>query len=390
MEDKKTIVVCLSRFPYPLEKGDKLRAFHQIKTLSEHYNVVLICTSDLPISEEHLNQLDAFCSEVHVFQLTKFGLLFTLLTYFFSKKPFQVQYFFRFSIRRKINGLLNRIRPDAIYCQLIRTTEYVKHYHDCPKTIDYMDALSKGMERRIHTEPTYKRFFYRIESRRLINYERSVFDYFEHHTIISDQDRQYIHHPKKARITIVPNGVEHRFFEPLNIEKQYDLLFTGNFSYVPNVSAAVYLATEILPELKKRGITLNLLLAGASPSAAVLALRSSQVTVTGWVPDIRESYQSARIFVAPLFMGTGLQNKLLEAMASGLPCITTPLVNNALGGIEGQNILLAEDLNGFVEIIVRYLTDSSTFVAIANKGQQFVEKDYSWERQNYKLLSLLP
>lgn len=389
MEDRKTIVVCVSRFPYPLEKGDKLRAFHQIKTLSEHFNVVLVCTSDLPVSEEQLTHLREFCSAVHVYHLTKAGLFLTLITHLFSKKPFQVQYFFRYSIRRKITRLLESIQPHAIYCQLIRSTEYVKHYHNCPKTIDYMDALSKGMERRIQTEPSYKRFFYRVESRRLINYERSVFDYFEHHTIISDQDRQFIHHPRKSRITVVPNGVERKFFESLNIEKQYDLLFTGNFSYAPNVSAAVYLATELLPELKKRGFSLTLLLAGASPSPVVQALRSSQVTVTGWVPDIRESYQSARIFVAPLFMGTGLQNKLLEAMASGLPCITTPLVNNALGGIEGQNILLAEDLNGFVEIIVRYVTDCSTFSVIANNGQQFVETNYSWESQNYKLLSLL-
>lgn len=337
-----------------------------------------------------MKQLREFCTEVHVFQLTKAGLLFTLLMHVFSKKPFQVQYFFRFSIHRKINRLLENVQPDAIYCQLIRSTEYVKHYHLCPKTIDYMDALSKGMERRIQTEPAYKRFFYRIESRRLINYERSVFDYFEHHTIISDQDRQFIHHPKKAKIEVVPNGVEQKFFEPLNVVKKYDLVFTGNFSYAPNINAAVYLATELLPELKKRGFNLSLLLAGASPSPVVQALRGSQVTVTGWVPDIRESYQSARIFVAPLFMGTGLQNKLLEAMASGLPCITTPLVNNALGGIEGKNILLAEDLDGFVEIIVRYVTDSSTFGGIANEGQHFVATDYSWERQNSKLLSLLP
>ena len=389
MKDKKDIVVCLSRFPFPLEKGDKLRAYYHLKSLSNQFNITLICVSDKEISPTEFERVNEFCKTIHIFKLTKIGLLFQLFFSIFSKKPFQIQYFYRPVIKRKIEAILHDVKPSHIYCQLVRCSEYVKNYHFCPKTIDYMDALSKGMERRIEVEPFYKSWFYKLEAKRLRRYETVIFDYFEHHIIISEQDKNHIHHPKKNKIHIIPNGVDESFFENLKVEKKYDLIFTGNFSYAPNISAAQYLAKQLLPELKRQGYGLTLLLAGASPDKEVQQLASENIIVTGWVDDIRLCYQSAGLFIAPLFIGTGLQNKLLEAMASGLPCVTTPLVNNALGGTNGKNILLAEDLLGFVEKTVTYKTELDSFNEISHNGQEFVLKNYSWETQNLKLLLLL-
>jgi sugar transferase (PEP-CTERM/EpsH1 system associated) len=389
LEAKEDILFIVSRFPYPLEKGDKLRAFYQLKELSKEYNVTLICTTDIPVSTEHEQIVNQFCTKIHIFQLTKLGLLFQLFRTILGTKPLQVHYFYRKSIHRKIKAIIAESKPAHIYCQLIRVSEYVKNEHLVPKTLDYMDALSKGMERRIQTESWYKKWFYRLESKRLKHYERRIFDYFEHKTIISKQDRNLIYHPDNQDIVVVPNGIDESFFETLSIEKDYDLLFTGNFSYAPNIEAAIYLAEEILPRLHKKGIPCKLLLSGASPSKRVLELQSQHITVTGWVDDIRTSYQRSRIFVAPLFIGTGLQNKLLEAMASGLPCITTPLSNNALGGTDGENILLAEDIDTFVEKIEEGLVIEGKFSSIAKNGKHYIELLFSWEKQTLKLLQLL-
>lgn len=389
MESKENILFIVSRFPYPLEKGDKLRAFYQLKELSRQFNVTLVCTTDIPVPKEHEQIVSQFCSGIHIFQLTKLGLIFQLLKTILGSKPLQVHYFYRKSIQRKINAIIAQSNPKHIYCQLIRVSEYIKNEHHIPKTLDYMDALSKGMERRIRTEPWYKKWFYKLESKRLKEYERRVFDYFEHKTIISEQDRKLIQHPNNQQIVIVPNGIDQSFFETLSIEKDYDLVFTGNFSYAPNIEAAVYLAEEILPRLHKNGVFCKLLLSGASPAKRVLELQSEFITVTGWVDDIRTSYQRSRIFVAPLFIGTGLQNKLLEAMASGLPCITTPLSNNALGGVDGENILLAEDIDSFVEKITQGLVIEGNFSSIAMHGKYYIELLYSWEKQTLRLLQLL-
>lgn len=379
----------VSRFPYPLEKGDKLRAYHQIKGLAEVYDIVLCCTTEGPVSERAFSEVKRFCREIHLFPLSKAGLLVQAALSVLTNRPFQVAYFYRYQHFRKIRQLLETVRPDHIYCQLLRVAEYVKDYHHCPKTIDYMDALSKGMERRVSTEPWYKSWFFNIEFKRLMRYERRVFDYFEHKTIISAQDQQYIRHPKRRDIRIIPNGVDESFFNYPETEKRYDLLFTGNLSYAPNIEAACYLVKEILPLLDKKGYRLTVLLSGADPHPRVKSLASDRVTVTGWVDDIRSSYAQSRIFVAPMFIGTGLQNKLLEAMAMGLPCVTTPLANNALRAENRENILLAEQSSEFVEKIAVFLTEIDTFAQISYKGRSFVRENYSWNFQNNQLISLL-
>jgi len=379
----------LSRFPFPLEKGDKLRAYHQLRSLSAHYDIILCCTTEGDVPESAYAEVSKYCREIHLLPLTKAGLLIQAFVGLFTNTPFQVAYFYRYRHFRKVRHLLVTHRPDHVFCQLLRMAEYVKDYHHCPKTIDYMDALSKGMERRITTEPWYKSWFFRMEFRRLARYERAIFDYFEHKVIISKQDRNYILHPKREEIHVIPNGVDASFFTFPPQEKKYDLLFTGNFSYPPNIEAACFIAKEILPELKAKGYDLTLLLSGANPHARVKALASDRITVTGWVDDIRMSYAQSRIFVAPMFIGTGLQNKLLEAMASGLPCITTPLANNALGAVNQENILLAEQSSGFVEKIIEFLTERDTFALICHNGQAFVKRNYSWEYQNERLASVL-
>ena len=389
MSNKPSLVVVLSRFPYPLEKGDKLRAYHQLKDLSLHFSITLICCVEEQPERSALDRVEPLCQSVHLLKLTKAGLFLELLRSVFSQKPFQVQYFYRWKHAQSVRKLLTELQPDHIYCQLVRVAEYVKHYHYCPKTIDYMDALSKGMERRIVTEPWYKKWFYRNESKRLARYERSVFDYFEFKTIISKQDRNYLIHPKKDQVHVIPNGVDASFFEELSLKKDKDIVFTGNFSYPPNIEAAVFLAEELLPALHKRGLMVNLLLSGASPTERVKELANEFVEVSGWIHDIRFSYQRAKLFVAPMFIGTGLQNKLLEAMASGLPCVTTSLANNALGGTGGENILLAENSIDFVEICADFFQNSASFKAVASDGRRYVELNYTWNKQNQLLIHLL-
>lgn len=389
MNAKPVLFVVLSRFPYPLEKGDKLRGFHQLKSLSTSFDIVLCCTTEQKISDEAIAAVKGFCREIHTFHLSKTGLLFQAFLALFTKRPFQVAYFFRYRHYRSIQKLLRDTSPDHVFCQLLRVAEYVKDYHSCPKTIDYMDALSKGMERRITMEPWYKRWFYKSEFKRLLHYERSIFDYFEHKVIISEQDARYIHHPKRDQIVVIPNGVDERFFHFPDTPKDFDILFSGNFSYPPNIEAACYIVNELLPELKKRNFHPKILLSGASPHQRVRALAGPDVHVSGWVNDIRESYARSRMFVAPMFIGTGLQNKLLEAMAMGLPCVTTSLANNALKATNGENILLAEERDEFVEKIVVFLTNSSTFEEIGNKGRDFVRLNYSWDYQNDHLTILL-
>ena len=375
----------LSRFPFPTEKGDKLRAYHQLQELAQYWEIHLICLTEHTVSNTQQEKIKPFVKSLHIYHLNRFLILWNVFLQFFGNKPFQVGYFYQKRIHQKVKLLLEDIKPNHIYTQLIRTTEYVKNYHDCKKTLDYMDTLSAGMKRRVATEPFYKKWFFKAEWKRLARYENLVFDYFDIHTIISEQDRDLIAHPSRAKIIVIPNGVDKQYFDR-TIDRptpEFDIVFTGNLSYPPNVEAVKFIATKLKPEALKQGLNLKILISGANPSAEILKF-SNEVEITGWVEDIRDSYAKGKLFVAPMFIGSGLQNKLLEAMAMKLPCITTPLANNALGASSSE-ICLAETPEEFIQWISMLLNDQQFSLNLAENGCRFVQQHFDWQQTTAKL-----
>lgn len=379
------LFVIVSRVPYPLDKGDKLRIYHQLKELSKRHEILLCCLDDNKTQQEHIDHLKTFCDKVEVFELSRVKIYFNLFKALFTNKPFQVHYFYQRAVHKRISQLIQSYQPDRIFCQLIRAAEYVKNEHHIVKTIDYMDAFSKGIDRRTPHSGVLKPLF-KDESKRLLKYEHLIYDYFDQHSIISEKERQLIYHQKREQITVVTNGIDTDYFQPKPIEKECDIIFVGNMSYAPNVSAVQYLANEVMPLLDK-GITLKI--AGANPSKEVKALANERIVVSGWVDDIRDAYASAKLFVAPLFIGTGLQNKLLEAMAMELPCITTSLVNNSLGAKENEELEIAETAKGFATKITSLLENSARRGDLGMKARAFVKSTYSWEESTKKLEAIL-
>jgi sugar transferase (PEP-CTERM/EpsH1 system associated) len=385
--EKPKLIYVVSRFPYPLEKGDKLRAFHQLKELSKHFEITLIAISEKNIDHNHLLMVKSYCIDIQIIRINRLSIFINLIVALIQGKPLQTGYFFCWKGYKKVKKILKSIEPDHIFCQLIRCAEYVKDYHNCPKTIDYMDALSKGIERRIEQQNFISKWLFKIEFRRLLSYERSIFEYFENKTIISEQDRNYIFHPEKDKIKVVANGIDTSFFENLKLEKKYDLVFVGNLSYAPNIEAVHFILNNII----QVNPNLTCLISGANPSKSLIekCSKNKNVTINGWVDDIRKSYQSGKIFVAPMMIGTGMQNKLLEAMASGLPCITTSMTNNAINAEDKKEIFVAESAEQYHEIINRLLSDKEKINLIGLAGKNFVQNNYSWENVTIPLIQLM-
>lgn len=374
-----------SRVPYPLDKGDKLRAYHQLKYLSKKHDVLLCCLTDKNIDLDSVKHLEEFCS-VKIFKLSKLSIFLNLIVSFFSSKPYQVHYFYNPFIKRKIHNLINDFNPNHIYAQLIRTTEYVKELYHIPKTLDYMDSLSKGMERRINESNLFLRPFVINEHKRLLSYENIILDYFDNATIISYQDRDTIYRKDREKINIIKNGVDTEYFSPIRKEEIYDIAFVGNMNYPPNINAVEFLVNSILPLLPKNT---NLVIAGATPHNKVKALKSKNVQIIGWVDDIREIYAQSKIFVAPMQIGTGLQNKLLEAMAMEIACVTTDLANNALGAEPVKEILIGNSAKDISSQILSLLNNEKLQSSLSNSGRKFVQKNYSWDTQNEELNQIL-
>ncbi|MEO8734669.1 MAG: glycosyltransferase [Flavobacteriales bacterium] len=385
------LLVVLSRVPYPLEKGDKLRAYHLVKRLAKHHEIYLFCLSDQRIKDADLAHLRTFCAHIEVVHIPVWRILWRMVTAVFSRLPFQVSYFHHAHAQRAIDRVIEGFRPEHVFCQLVRTTEYVRHRYALPKTLDYMDTLSKGMERRAETAAFYMRPTLRAETRRLISYENLMLDLFDHQTIISAQDRELLYHPRRDEVEVIPNGVDAAFFTPRDAEKRYDLLFTGNMNYPPNIDSVLFLVHRVLPLVRRKRPGTSLLIAGVDPVQRVreLAERDPLVVVSGWVKDIRDSYASAHIFVAPMQIGTGLQNKLLEAMAMRMPCVTSDLANNAVGATPGRSILIGHEPQDYADHILRLLDDRAEREALAEDGYQFVRRSFDWDRSAERINALI-
>jgi glycosyltransferase involved in cell wall biosynthesis len=252
-----------------------------------------------------------------------------------------------------------------------------------------MDTLSKGMERRIPSSNFYIRPLIRMESNRLRIYESVMFDYFDRHTIISSQDQELVFLEKREQIEVIPNGIDIEYFKPQQKKKEHTLLFNGNMQYEPNVISAIYIAKEILPLVHKTNPDVNLLISGTSPTKEVIALETNKIKISGWLEDIRDAYSSAEIFIAPMQIGTGLQNKLLEAMAMKMPCITSKLANNALKATPDSEILIGNTKEEYANLINHLIENSELKNKIAQNGYSYITSTFNWKKSTFKLNQII-
>ena len=381
------IVFIVSRFPYPLEKGDKLRAWQHLLQLADAgHEIHLAALSDIPVNAASLEIVKKYCSSIHIIRLRWYSILWNVIASFFRNLPLQVGYFYSWSIHSSIRKIIHKTSPDLVYCQLIRTALYVSDLNGTPAMLDYMDAFSKGTEQRSLTASWLLRPLFRRELRLVSLFENRCYAWFQQHLVISRQDRDALQVNKKETVNIVPNGVDIDFFHPMDAEKKIDVTFVGNMNYPPNIDGARYLVEEIMPLVWKRYPDTIVQVSGANPSREVKALASGNVWVTGWVDDIRHSYRGSRIFIAPMRIGTGLQNKLLEAMAMGIPCITTPMSFKPLDAEAGKHILTGNTAGELADAVIMLLENEKLCNEIGKNGSDFVRSNYSLQHSSRLLL----
>ena len=377
------IIFLTSRFPYPLEKGDKLRAYYQIEALSHEHEVHLISITDTDHDKQHLEKLRQITTSVHLIRITPLERYLGLIRAVASGLPFQIAWFYSPKSDELIQQICQEIQPDHIFCQLPRMAEYCTTLPH-KKTLDYMDSFGIGMQKRSSVVKGLMSALYKKEAVRMIRYEALIAKRFDHLTIISQQDKEQFSFGEAESIHVVPNGISPAFFDFPKVNKpEYDVIFVGNMGYLPNIETVEFLINDILPLLPDKT---KVIIAGANPSPRVKKLASPQVFVSGWVDDIRTSYVSGRIFVAPMWSGTGQQNKILEAMALGIPCITTQLVNNAIGAQQGKEILIAESATEFANAIQLLLKDQALYHTVSTQSSKFVQQKFDW-KQNATILS---
>ncbi len=385
---KENIFILLSRVPYPLEKGDKLRAFYQIKELSEHFNITLFAFYEKKLHPDAVSEISKYCKEFIPYKLNWFSHIIGLIIALFKGIPFQTGYFYSLKAKKRIIKILQSEKPQLVYVQLVRVANYLENY-PITKVLDLQDALSENMLRRANREKYFKNFFFRLEYNRTKKYESSLIEKYDCVTIISTNDKQKINSVRKNNIIVVPNGVDFSYYSPMVEDKNYSVSFIGNMGYAPNIDAAKFLVDEIMPIVWSQMPNANVVIAGANPSHQVLKLASKNVTVTGWVADIRLYYAQSMVFVAPLRIGSGMQNKILEAMAMKIPCITTKISAEPIGALNKKEILIAHTASEFAELIIELLNYENKRKTLIDNAYSYVNQNFNWSLQTNKLIQLM-
>lgn len=369
-----------------------MRAYHQIKALSALYEVHLFCASQKPVPAAYLQALTPYCASICIGVTGGWPVrLWQALRMRWKGWPLQCAYFYSARAKRRFDAYYAQVAPDLLLSQLVRTVPYTADKPVC-KVLDYQDAFSYGMYKRRQVAHGLRRCIFRYEYKALSRMETRAFAQYNLCTIISEQDRDALPLTPVQQMSVMiwRNGVDTDYFKPVPppTERVFDIVFAGNMGYQPNEDAAEFLVQRLQPALAQQDCPVDILLAGTSPTYVVRRLAGDTVTVTGWIRDMREAYASGRVLVAPMRLGTGMQNKLLEAMACGLPCIASEIAVRGLGNfpdcpvravpLSFDNDRVPETLT---EAVRRYLSDEGARAEAGRQGRAFVLKYYSWSAQ---------
>lgn len=376
------IAIFLSRFPFPLIKGDKLRAYNQIVQLAKKHEIFLFCISDEKVSEEHIQELQPFCKQIEVAYLNKWKAMPKVLLAIFNSIPLQVAFYKSSKIKKLYDAFLLRHKPDLCYYQFVRTAPYAENI-SLPQVIDFQDTLSANMERRAGKSNFLLRPIFLMEAKRLRRYEDRAMETFDAQTIITESDRELLNSPLRDKVAIVSNGVSQRYIEqPKEKEKLYDVLFCGNMGYKPNITAAEYLLQTIMPFVRKQRPETTICIAGVNPPKHIKAKATTTNLIIEKVDDMRDMYLQSKVFIAPMQIGTGLQNKLLEAMACSIPSISSSLANKALKASDKEEILIADKAQDYANCILELLNNKEMSEKLAKNGREYILNNFRWEKCN--------
>jgi glycosyltransferase involved in cell wall biosynthesis len=357
--------------------------------LSKHNDVYLFCLNNHLIEKSSMDILNSFAKGIKICNFNLLDSILAMAKAIIKGEPLQVGYYNHNKHIRALKQYSNELKPDVVFVQFVRMAPYVENL-DLPRLLDFQDALSANMKRRADHSNPFVRMLLLREFHLLQRYEDMMFDAFDKTAIITNSDRREINSNRKNETLLLPNGIDNAYFNYNETpNKLYDIMFCGNMSYHPNIVAAKYLVKQIMPLVWKKIPEANVLIAGAKPSKSVRRLASSKIKISGYVDDMKKCYCESLIFVAPMTIGSGLQNKLLEAMAIGLPVITSPLANNALEAKPNEQILVANDAADYALLIENLLNDESARQKLAKRGKLFVKQNYNWENISQSLENTL-
>ena len=274
----------------------------------------------------------------------------------------------------KIKLLLEEHKIDVVYAIMARCWNDLR---DCkvPCVMDMVDSMQVNYMSRLPHMIGLKKFFYALELQRMIKLENEVVGKATVALLVSRKDNMW---PNAQNLRFVPLGIHLSTFRPTHTSKQYSFVFSGNMSYGPNQDAAEFFLTKCWPRILALRADATVLIVGRDATEVLSKyIGTKNATITGFVPDISATIQSAEIAVAPMLTGSGMQNKILEAMACAVPVVCTTKGLGDIRANHGTDIVVADDEAMFVTACINLLDDENRRTEIGRNGRRVVVEGYS-------------
>lgn len=376
------ILFLANRVPYPPFRGDKLKIFNLAKRLCAQHELHLLTFAQSEEDWTYKEELEKIFTTVEFIDLPKWKSALNCVAGLFNDIPFQVHYFRSNAMKVALDKLLQRLDFDVVHVQHLRMAQYLSQRKEIPRILDLPDAFSLYWQRKqAATKNPILRFFEVLEQKRVYKYERILSDY-NLALVCSAEDKLYLEREHQlSNISLLPNGVDTGTFFAHNHDysHQHTLLFTGNMDYGPNVDAVSYFVADILPIIQQRFPEITFVIAGQRPLPKVLALANEHIKVTGFIPNLAEEYNKASVVVAPLRFGAGTQNKVLEAMAMGVPVVCSNIGFEGLGIQSGEGAIMQTKPNEFAQSIIELLSSETLRQKVGEQGVSVIRSKFSWD-----------
>ncbi|KXG78347.1 GDP-mannose-dependent alpha-(1-6)-phosphatidylinositol monomannoside mannosyltransferase [Fervidicola ferrireducens] len=384
------IIFLTAEPPWPLDQGDKVRNFHLLKAIATKHEVTFVCFC--PPEEKYgkwRELLSSLCHAVYTVPLSRGQMLINVL----RLPHLPVTMAARTSARmvQLLRHLTSCEDYDISFACQLKMAGYLRYCTTRRRVADLTDMVSLFRRRMLRFAPSWLgKAFDAVEAYRLAYWEKWVARLADLVLLVSPVDAaELARMTSRTRVAILPNGVDLDYFQPLPDPGKPTLIFWGHLRYPPNADGIIWFCRKVFPLIREAVPEATLLVVGKEPPPEVASLAHIHgVELLGYVPDLRTYLAQASVVVVPLRFGSGIRNKILEALASGRALVSTSLGCEGLEVTPGVHLEVADEPAEFAAKVIDLLCNPSRRAAFSANGRKLVEEKYSWEAVGEKLFEL--
>lgn len=360
------------------------RPLNFIRRLSQIHDVSVLCLATNDLDDRFVSELRQHCQNVEVIKLCRWKSLWNCLLALFSSKSLRGAYFYSRRLRDCVKARVDRKEVDLIHAEHLKSVPMVESVLGrVATTFDAVDCVSMQQARcrKAIKNPWLKLFFW-IESKKNMHWETKAARRFNRVVISSPVDKEAFPVPDRLRgnIDVITNGVDLEHFGFQQFEPQKNLLvFCAKLDYFPNQDAALYFTQSVWPVLRARRPELQLEIVGSRPPRSLRRLDGKDnIRVIGSVPDVKPYLGRAWVALCPIRIRAGIQSKVLEAMALGVPVVASRICLPGLALEAGKHLLVADAPGEFVAAVELLLDNVTLRDKLVQAARTYVERQHNW------------